>query len=74
MDGLLSYSMPILMPFVNGGVESFAILAAILVRVEMPIADTNPHSSTVHEDGNERVTIPVLLGMVSKDGRLRIGV
>ena len=41
------------MPFVDGGVESFAILAPILVCVEMPIVDTNLHSSTVNEDGND---------------------
>ena len=52
-----SYSMPILMPFVDAGIESFAILALVLIRVEMPIADTNPHSSMVGEDGNDRVAV-----------------
>ena len=62
------------MPFVDEGVESFAILAQVLVRVEMPIADTNLHLSTIDEDGNDRVAILVLSGMVSKDGRGRVGV
>ena len=35
----------------------------------MPIANTNPHSSTIDEDGNERVAVFVLSGMVSKDGQ-----
>ena len=35
----------------------------------MPIADTNPHSSMVDEDGNERVAESILLSTVSKDGR-----
>ena len=75
MDGLLSCPTPILIPFVDGGVESFAIVAAVLVRVEIPIADTNPHSLTVDDDGNEGVVVPVLSGReVSKDGQGRIGV
>ena len=74
LDGLLCCQTPILMPFIDGGVELFAVLAAVLVRVKMPIADTNPHSSTVDEDGNDRVAIPMLSGMVSEDGRGRIGV
>ena len=32
---------------VEGSVEGIAILAAVLVRVAMPIVDTNPHSSTL---------------------------
>ena len=67
-------STPILMPFVNGGVESFAILAVVLVCIEMPIVDTNPHSSMVDEDGNDRVVVLVLSNMVSEDGRGRVGV
>ena len=39
----------------------------------MPIADTNPHSSTVDEDRNERVPESILLGTVSKDGRGHVG-
>ena len=66
--------MPILMLFVNGGVESFAILAAVLVCIEMSIVDTNSHSSTINEDGNDRVAVPVLTDMVSKDGRGRVEV
>ena len=66
--------MPILMPFVDGGVELFAILAPVLVRVEILIAYTNPHSSTIDEDGNDRVVVHVLSGMVSEDGRGRVGV
>ena len=72
MDGLLSRPTPILMPFADGRVDSFAILDAVLVHVEMPIVDTNPHSSTVDEDGNEQVAVPVVLGMVSEDGRGRV--
>ena len=45
------------------------LLAAVLIRVAMPIADTNPHSSMVDEDGNERVAESILLGTVSEDGR-----
>ena len=59
------------MPFVDGGIESFAVLAVVLVRVEMPIASTNPHSSMVDEDGNDRVAVLVLS---SEDGRGRFGV
>ena len=62
------------MPFADGRVESFAILALVFVCVEMPIADTNQNSSTIDEDGNDRVAVPVLLGMVSEDGRGRVGV
>ena len=61
------------MPFVDGRVDSFAILAAVLVCIEMPIVDTNPHSSMIDEDGNERAAVLVLLGMVSEDGRGRVG-
>ena len=39
----------------------------------MPIADTNPHSSMVDEDGNERVPESILLGTVSEDGRGHVG-
>ena len=46
---------------------------AILVHVAMLIADTNPHSSTVDEDGNERVAGPMLSGMVSEDNRGHVG-
>ena len=53
MDGLFYCVTPILMPFVNGGVELFAVLALVLVHFEMPIANTNPHSSIVNEDGNK---------------------
>ena len=66
--------MTILMPFVDEGVGSFAILAPVLVCVEMPIVDTNPHSLMVDEDGNDRVAVPVLFGMVSEDGQGRVGV
>ena len=62
------------MPFIDGGVELFAVLATVFVLVEMPIAGTNPHSSTIDEDGNDQVAIPVLSSMVSEDGRGRIGV
>ena len=62
------------MPFINRGVESFAILALVLVRVEMLIIDTNPHLSTIDEDGNDRVAVLVLSGMVSEDGRGHVGV
>ena len=62
------------MPFIDGGVESFAILAAIVVRVEMPIADTNPYSSMVDEDANDRFAVYVLSGMASEDSRGRVGV
>ena len=44
-------------------------MAAVHIRVAMPIADTNPHSSMVDEDGNERVPESILLGTVSDDGR-----
>ena len=59
MDGLLSYPTPIRTALVDGRVEGIAILAAVLVRVAMPIADTNPYSSMVDEDGNERVAVPM---------------
>ena len=62
------------MPFVDRGVELFAILAVVLVCIEMPIADTNPHSSTVDEDRNERVAVSVLSDMVSEDGQGYVGV
>ena len=45
----------------------------VLVRVAMPIADTNPHLSMVDEDGNERVAVPMLSGTVSEDGRGHVG-
>ena len=73
MDGLLSYPTPIYIALVDERVEGIAILAAVLVRVVMPIADTNPHSSTVDEDGNERVAVPMLSGMVSEDSRGHVG-
>ena len=60
------------MPFVNEGVESFAILAIVLVRIEMPNVDTNLHSSTVDEDGNDQGVVLVLSGMVSEDGQKRL--
>ena len=56
------------MALVDRRVEGIAILATVLVRVAMPIADTNPHSSMVDEDGNKRVAVPMLSSMVSKDG------
>ena len=61
--------MPILMPFVDIEVELLAILALVLVYVEMPITNTNPHSSTVDAFGNDQVAVPVLSSMVSEDGR-----
>ena len=61
------------MALVKGSVEGIAILAAVLVRVAMPIADTNPHSSTVDEDGNEQVAVSMLLGTISKDGQRHVG-
>ena len=57
------------MALVEGSVEGIATLVAVLVCVAMPIADTNPHSSMVDEDGNERVAKYILLGTVSEDGR-----
>ena len=57
------------MAHVDGRVEGIAILVAVLVRVAMLIADTNPHSSTMDKDGNERVVVPILLSTVSEDGR-----
>ena len=57
------------MALVDGRVKGIAILTPILVRIAMPIVDTNPHSSTMDEDGNEQVAIPMLSGIVSKDGR-----
>ena len=74
LDGLLCCPKTILMPFVDEGVELFTILVLLLVRVEMPIADTNPHSSTVNEDGNNRIAVSVLSGMVSEDGQRHVGV
>ena len=56
------------MALVDGRVKGIAILAAVLVHVAMPIADINPHSSMVNEDGNERDVVPMLSGMVSEDG------
>ena len=47
---------------------SKAILAAALVCVAMPIADINPHSSMVDEDGNEQVAVPMLSSTVLEDG------
>ena len=68
MDGLLSCPTPIRTALVEGSVEDIAILAAVLVCVAMPIANTNPHSSMMDEDGNKRVVVPMLLGTVSEDG------
>ena len=65
---LLSCPTPIRTALVEGSVEGIAILAAVLVRVAMPIADTNPHSPMVDEDGNEQVVVPMLSGTVSEDG------
>ena len=73
LDGLFSCPTPIRTALVEGSVEGIAILAAVLVRVAMPIADTNPHSSMVDEDGNERVPESILLGTVSEDGLGHIG-
>ena len=73
LDGLLSCSTPIRMALVDGRVKGIAILAAVLVRVVMPIADTNPHSSMVDEDGNERVAVPILSGMVLEERRGYVG-
>ena len=61
------------MALVEGSVEGIAILAAVLVRVAMPIADTNPHSSMVDEDGNERVAVSMLSGTVLEDGQEHVG-
>ena len=61
------------MALVDRRVEGIAILAAVLIRVAMRIVDTNPHSSTVDEDGNKRVAIPMLSGMVSEDGQGHVG-
>ena len=61
------------MALVDGRVKGIAIRAVVLVRVAMPIADTNPHSSTVDEDGNERVAVPMWLGIVSEDGQECVG-
>ena len=61
------------MALVDGRDEGIAILAAVFVRVAMPIADTNPHSSTVDEDGNKRVAVPMLSCMVLEDGRGHVG-
>ena len=73
MDGLLNCPTPIRMALVDGRVEGIEILAAVLVRVVMPIADTNPHSSMVDEDGNEGVAVPMLSDTVSEDGRGHVG-
>ena len=73
LDGLFSCPTPIRTALVEGSVEGIAILAAVLVRVVMRIADTNPHSSMVDEDGNERVPESILLGMISEDGRGHVG-
>ena len=54
------------MALVDGSVEGIAILAAVLVCVAMPIADTNPHFLMVDEDGNERVAVPMLSGTISE--------
>ena len=48
-------------------------MAAVLVRIAMPIADTNPYSSMMDEDGNERVAESMLSGTVSEDGRGHVG-
>ena len=61
------------MALVDGRIEGIAILAAVLVHVVMPIADTNLHSSMVDEDGNERVALPKFSGMVSEDSRGHVG-
>ena len=74
MDGLLSCPISIRTALVEGSVEGIAILAAVLVHVVMPIADTNPHSSMVDEDGNERVVVPMLSSTVSEDGGGHVGV
>ena len=74
MDGLLSCPIPIRTALVEGSIKGIAILAAVLVRIVMPIADTNPHSSMVDEDGNERVAESILSGTVSEDGRGHVGV
>ena len=39
----------------------------------MLIVDTNPHSSMVDEDGNERVAESILLGTISEDSRGHVG-
>ena len=74
LDGLLSCPTPIRTTLVKGSVKSIAILAVVLVCVAMPIADTNPHSSMMDEDGNERVIVSMLLGTVSEDGQGHVGV
>ena len=68
LDGLFSCPTPIRTALVEGSIEGIAILVAVLVRVAMPIADTNPHSSMVDEDGNKQVPESILLGTVSEDG------
>ena len=73
MDGLFSCPTPIRTALVEGSVEGIAILVACLVHVAMPIANTNPHSSMVDEDGNERVAVPMLSGTVSEDGQGHVG-
>ena len=69
LDGLFNCPTPIRTALIEGSIEGIAILAAVLVRVAMPIADTNPHSSMVDDDGNEQVPESILLGTVSEDGR-----
>ena len=60
------------MSFVDGGVELFAILAAVFVCIEILIVDTNPYLSMVDEDVNERVAVSLLSSMVSEDGQGRV--
>ena len=73
MDGLLNCPIPIRTALVEASVEGIAILSAVLVRVAMPIAETNLHSSMVDKDGNERVAVPMLSGTVSKDSQGHVG-
>ena len=73
LDGLLRCPTPIRTALVDGRVEGIAILTVVLVCVAMPIADTNPHSSKVDEDGNERVAVAMLSGTISEDGRGHVG-
>ena len=61
------------MALVDGRIKGFAILVAVLVRIAKPIANTNPHSSMVDEDDNERVAVSMLSGMVSEDDRGCVG-
>ena len=69
LDGLFKCPTPIRTALVEGSVEGIAILAAVLVCVAMPIADTHPLSSMVDEDRNERVAKSILLGTISEDSR-----